>query len=76
MAVCKLAATRSREPRLVVMIAQEELRNEDDQQVGCTLFMLAALAVPAVLVDDVVVGTETLHPATPKPRSASACGFC
>lgn len=34
MAVCRLAATRAREPRLVALLPQEEAVNEDGWQVG------------------------------------------
>ena len=35
MAVCRLAATRARDPCLVALLAQEEVRDENDQQVRC-----------------------------------------
>jgi hypothetical protein len=47
MAICRLAATRAREPCLVALLPQEEVRDEDDQQVR-TLRMHAANAVHAV----------------------------
>jgi hypothetical protein len=33
MAICRLAATRARDPCLVALLPQEEVRDEDDQQV-------------------------------------------